>query len=101
MSSERSGSDAFGYSCMGRHFRFFTSLHRECGKYNTSCKLLVSDAVFSLFVGGDYGASGFLALQLSLLQLQQLLLHISVEQYINSGSAWGSFLLNMDRREPR
>ena len=26
MSSERSRSDAFGYFCMGRHFRFFTSL---------------------------------------------------------------------------
>ena len=29
MNSERSGSDAFGYFCMGRHFRFFASLHRE------------------------------------------------------------------------
>ena len=40
MSSERSGSDAFRYFCMGRHFRFFASLHREC--YRTPRYVLLS-----------------------------------------------------------
>ena len=46
MTSERFGSDAFGYFCMGRHFRFFASLHRECGYIGSATALPDSCCVF-------------------------------------------------------